>query len=66
MPENLAMRQIKIKGITQETIQPLQKKKKNLLFCFTSEFSAKELGDFYAKNPGFCLLKGYVGGSVSP
>lgn len=32
MPENLAMRQIKIKGITQETIQPLQKKKK--IFCF--------------------------------
>lgn len=65
MPENLAMRQIKIKGITRD-YTTIAEKKKNLLFCFTSEFSAKELGDFCAKNPGFCLLKGYVGGSVSP
>lgn len=52
MPENLAMTQTKIKGITQRLYNHCRIKKK--LFCFTSEFSAKELEKISV--PKNCLL----------
>lgn len=66
MPENLARRQIKIKAITQRLYNHCRKKS-FVLFYFTSKFRAKEVKKISVPNPcGFCLLKGYIGGSVSP